>query len=286
MSPHAPSLSRADLCERLLDIGRAAGDAILEVYRQQGDISVQQKSDDSPVTQADLAAHKVICKGLAELSPEIPVLSEEADMPSFEERQSWPWYWLIDPLDGTKEFIRRNDEFTVNIALIHEHRPILGLVHTPVLNISYLGNQLGSVPQALKYQADYAGNIAAEPIRTSQQALGQILSVVGSRRHGAEALDALLNRLKQDFGDCELQSMGSSLKLCLIAEGRAQLYPRLAPTCEWDTAAAQAVVEAAGGQVLNAEFSPLRYNQKDSLLNPNFYVVGDASLDWASLLQD
>ncbi|MBB6520561.1 3'(2'),5'-bisphosphate nucleotidase CysQ [Pseudoteredinibacter isoporae] len=286
MSLHPPSLSRADLCERLLEIGRAAGEAILEIYQQQGNIDVQHKSDDSPVTQADLAAHKVICQGLTELSPDIPVLSEEAHMPSFEERQSWPYYWLIDPLDGTKEFIRRNDEFTVNIALIHQHRAILGLVHTPVLDISYLGHQLGEKPLALKYHRGASGNLTEEPIQASRQSSGQSLSVVGSRRHGAEALDALLTRLKPYFGDYELQSMGSSLKLCLIAEGRAQLYPRLAPTCEWDTAAAQAVVEAAGGQVLNPEFKPLSYNQKDSLLNPNFYVVGDSSLDWASLLQD
>ncbi|GAA6151046.1 3'(2'),5'-bisphosphate nucleotidase CysQ [Pseudoteredinibacter isoporae] len=286
MSIEAPSLSQADLHERLLDIACAAGEAILAVYRQQGDINVQHKSDDSPVTQADLAAHKIICQRLNELSPEIPILSEEAEMPAFEERQSWPYYWLIDPLDGTKEFIRRNDEFTVNIALIHQHRPVLGLVHAPVLDISYLGNQLAEQPRAMKYTRQGTGNIRQEAIQCRQQILGDPLSVVGSRRHGADALDALLERLQQDFQSCELLSMGSSLKLCLIAEGKAQLYPRLAPTCEWDTAAAQAVVEAAGGQVLNPDFSPLRYNHKDSLLNPDFYVVGDPRLDWASLLRD
>lgn len=286
MSLHPASLSQAQLSERILEIGRAAGDAILAVYNQQGDISVEQKSDDSPVTLADLAAHHVICKGLSELCPDIPILSEEAQMPSFEERQSWPYYWLIDPLDGTKEFIRRNDEFTVNIALIHQHRPIFGLVHTPVLNISYLGDQLDGEAKAYKYCTLSNGDIQKEAIHVAPQALGNKLDVVGSRRHGADAIDQLLQRLNEHFPSCELQSMGSSLKLCLIAEGKAQLYPRLAPTCEWDTGAAQAVVEAAGGQVLNPSFEPLAYNQKDSLLNPFFYVIGDQSLDWPHLLQE
>lgn len=286
MSLHPASLNQAELSDRILEIGREAGNAILEVYYQQGDISVEQKEDDSPVTQADLAAHNVICQGLSKLCPDIPILSEEAEMPSFEERQSWPYYWLIDPLDGTKEFIRRNDEFTVNIALIHQHRPIFGLVHTPVLNISYLGNQLGPVAEALKYTKAEDGTIQKEVIQCAPQDLGGELVVVGSRRHGALEIDKLLNRLNQDFSNCKLQSMGSSLKLCLIAEGKAQLYPRLAPTCEWDTAAAHAVVEAAGGQVLNPDFETLMYNQKESLLNPFFYVIGDQSLDWANLLGD
>ncbi|MCV6623669.1 MAG: 3'(2'),5'-bisphosphate nucleotidase CysQ [Cellvibrionaceae bacterium] len=284
MSSLPPSLQRADLNQRLIDIGLEAGQAILEIYYQQGEIEINHKGDDSPVTQADLAAHKVICAALAEFSPEIPVLSEESPMPSFAERQSWQYYWLIDPLDGTKEFINRNDEFTVNIALIHENKPIFGLVHSPVLKLSYIGNLLADRSEAIKYSNDGSTITKQEAISTQAQALQQELIVVGSRRHGAAEIDALIGQLENSFSQCHLESMGSSLKLCLIAEGKAQLYPRLAPTCEWDTAAAHAVVSAAGGKVLNPEFSDLRYNHKESLLNPNFYVVGDPSLDWAELL--
>lgn len=265
------------LLEPLRQLCEEAGEAILEVYRK--DIEVETKADNSPVTQADLAAHNIIIARLAQLTPDIPIISEEGEIPSFKERQQWARYWLIDPLDGTKEFINRNDEFTVNIALIQDNKAVLGLVYAPVLGICYTGDQLSPEPKAFKWQNNTPQQIHCQAI--DQQ---QVLKVVGSRRHGAEALDQLLSRLGETFAGTELDSMGSSLKLCLIAEGRADLYPRLAPTCEWDTAAAQAVVEAAGGQVLNPQFETLSYGHKDELLNPFFYVVGDPSIDWANLL--
>lgn len=274
-------INSPEFITQLREIGLKAGHEILKVYHASEGIAVSNKADDSPVTQADLAAHHVIVDGLRALTPDIPVLSEEDEIPSFAERQSWPMYWLIDPLDGTKEFINRNNEFTVNIALIVGSEALLGLVYTPALDLGYFGSRWEGKTQAFKYQGD-----VSTPIQCRPQSQDEPLIVVGSRRHGAEEIDRLLERLEGHFASCELQSMGSSLKLCLIAEGKAQLYPRLAPTCEWDTAAAQAVVEAAGGQVLNPDFETLSYNQKDSLLNPYFYVLGDPSLDWPSLLRD
>ncbi|MCV6615391.1 MAG: 3'(2'),5'-bisphosphate nucleotidase CysQ [Cellvibrionaceae bacterium] len=274
----------SDACrQQLLTIARTAGDAIMEVYRHCDGIKVDSKADDSPLTQADLAAHHIIVEGLAQLSPQLPVLSEEGQLPDFSERSQWQRYWLIDPLDGTKEFINRNDEFTVNIALIEAGRPRLGLVYAPALALAFWGNTLGDSDIACQYRGDIC-SANAQPIAAAPQALGQTLAVVGSRRHGAEALEALVAKLQQQFGEIEFKAMGSSLKLCLVASGEAQLYPRLAPTCEWDTAAAQAVVEAAGGQVLGPDFKPLSYNHKADILNPHFYVIGDNSLGWPKLL--
>lgn len=268
------------LLDRVIDISVEAGKAILEVYNASGDIEVDTKSDDSPVTAADLAAHKILAPALARLIDGVPVLSEEGQMPGYDERSQWNRYWIIDPLDGTKEFIRRNGEFTVNVALIEDGEPVMGVVHVPVLDITYAG---GKSLGAIKRDASGEKTIA---VRAMQPRLdgGEPIEIVASRSHGAGAVDALLARIEGGLGTTGLKNMGSSLKLCLVAEGAADLYPRLAPTCEWDTAAAQAVVEAAGGIVVDEQFNLLRYNRKEELLNPFFYVIGDPSFDWKSLL--
>jgi 3'(2'), 5'-bisphosphate nucleotidase len=247
-----------------------AGTAILEVYA--GAHDVEYKSDDSPITRADRAAHEVLTAGLRRLTPAIPVLSEEsADEHAVEVRRHWRELWLVDPLDGTKEFIGRNGEFTVNVALVRDHRPVLGVVAAPVLDTTYYGVQGRGAFVTRQGEAD-------RPIRVRRPA-AEPLVIVGSRSHRGDSLDGVLARL----GPHELRPMGSSLKFCLVAEGAADLYPRLGPTSEWDTAAAQAVVEAAGGAVTTLDGAPLRYNERDTLLNPHFLAFGDPSRDWHRL---
>lgn len=247
-----------------------AGRHILEIYET--DFAVEHKDDKSPLTAADMASHKAIVAGLQRLTPEIPILSEESASIPFAERSTWQRYWLIDPLDGTREFIKRNGEFTVNIALIHDGRAELGIVHVPVSGMTYFACAGGG---AFKQQAGQA----AEAIHVRKLRQGPVM-VAGSRSHSGDSLLRFLDKL----GPHELVSMGSALKLCLVAEGTADVYPRLGLTSEWDTAAAQCVVEAAGGKVTGLDMQPLLYNTKDSLLNPHFLVFGDASRDWSSYL--
>ncbi len=256
--------------KKINEIARQAGTAILKIYDQ--DFEVMEKADKSPLTEADLAAHHVIVDELQSLTPDIPVLSEESAVIPYDTRSQWQTYWLIDPLDGTKEFIKRNGEFTVNIALIHEGRAILGVVYVPVSQITYYGD---SQQGAFKMDAD--GNSSAIQVTSEHQTP---LRVAGSRSHAGDSLLQFLGKL----GEHEIISMGSSLKLCLVAEGKADLYPRLGLTSEWDTAAAQAVVEAAGGKVTDSSMNPLIYNTKESFLNPHFFVFGDASIDWSAYL--
>ncbi len=259
------------LLPELTTLARRAGDAILEVYGR--DFDVLTKDDDSPLTQADLASHRIITSTLRDLTPDIPVLSEESSGISDEERLSWPTYWLIDPLDGTKEFVNRNGEFTVNIALIDDHRPVLGVVHVPVQARTYAG---------IVGDGAWRQEGGAEPVAIStRRPPATPPVVVGSRSHANPKLEACL----ADIGPHELVSMGSSLKFCRVAEGEADLYPRLGPTSEWDTAAAQAVVEAAGGQVLNLHGDSLAYNRKVDILNPWFLVIGDPAAGWMDRLR-
>lgn len=265
------SAGTAQLLAAVTDIARRAGQEILEVYGA-GEILATAKADDSPLTVADLRAHRLIEDALEALTPEIPVLSEEAADTPYGERVHWQRYWLVDPLDGTKEFISRNGQFTVNIALIEGHAPSLGVVHVPVRDLSYQG-----LPGQGAWRA--AGTQAPQPIRVSARSASPV-RVVGSRSHRGDSLDAFLARL----GPHELVPVGSSLKFCMIAEGAADVYPRLGPTSEWDTAAAQAVVEGAGGAVRTLEGAPLRYNTRAELLNPFFMVSGPADHDWLALL--
>lgn len=271
LNPLAPELTTL---RAVLDIARTASAAILRVY--DSEFAVEIKQDDSPLTLADRQAHELISVALGKLTPQIPVLSEESPAEHHHPhvRQQWPTLWLVDPLDGTREFIKRNGEFTVNIALIHQHRSVLGVVAAPALNQAYLGaNHIGAYRTLL--------DDPAAPLETIHtRALSQPPVVVGSRSHGGDSLDTLLARL----GGHELCAVGSALKFCRVAEGSADLYPRLSPTSEWDTAAGQAVLEAAGGQVLNLDGMPLRYNQRETLLNPHFMALGDAAFDWQRLL--
>lgn len=258
--------------EALLDLSRDAGAAILKIY--DSDFSVTDKADNSPLTEADLASHHLIVDTLEQLTPEIPVLSEESAKIPFETRQTWQRYWLIDPLDGTKEFVKRNGEFTVNIALIEEHRPTLGVIYAPVIDKLYYG---------IVGEGAWKSEAGGEPTTINVARTRRVPTLVaGSRSHAGESLRKFLENL----GEHELVSMGSSLKSCLVAEGKADLYPRLGPTSEWDTGAAQAIVEAAGGQVTTLDMQPLRYNTKASLLNPHFFVFGDSSEDWSRYLAD
>lgn len=264
------------LLKQVLKVAEKAGEAILEIYHQSEEVEIEKKDDNSPVTAADHAAHKVIVESLLAAYPDVPVFSEESGGIAFQDRQHWQEFWLVDPLDGTKEFINRTGEFTVNIALIQNGEPVLGVVTVPLKNTAYLGARGIGAYKVLDHEPWQ--EIKVRDINWDQ------LIVVGSRRHGAEALDALIAKLSSRFSSIETANMGSSLKFCLIAEGKADIYPRLAPTSEWDTAAAQAVLMEAGGIVLDIEFNPLQYNKGESVLNPHFYALGDIAVDWKDMV--
>ena len=253
-----------DSLNELEAIARKAGGAIMAIYNAPDfaeRIKVQTKGDDSPLTQADLAAHEIIKAELKKLSDstlaELPQLSEESANISWQERQQWQTYWLIDPLDGTKEFIKRNGEFTVNIALVHNGQPIAGVVYAPATQTIYSASQqLGAFKNG-------------EVIKARQDAKAESLKIIGSRSHASPDTQAYLDQLDKPY---EMVPMGSSLKLCLVAESKAHLYPRFGSTSEWDTAAAHAVALAAGAEVVTTDGKSLKYNQKESLLNPYFIV--------------
>jgi 3'(2'), 5'-bisphosphate nucleotidase len=260
--------SRAHLLAALVGLVREAGQAVMRVYSQP--IAVWQKDDDSPVTDADLGAHRVLVQGLERLEPRLPVLSEEGSVAG-PERQAWAAHWLVDPLDGTKEFLDRNGEFTINVALIEETRATLGVVAVPARDQIYTGDVLRGVAE--RYDGDRRRAIHC------REYPGRHPVVVASRRHGGIRLDAALHALAAAHGSLERRAVGSALKLCLLAEGAADLYPRFGPTSEWDIAAAQAVLEAAGGAVVCLDGTPLRY-RKPSVLNPEFLAVADPRVDW------
>jgi len=260
----------------LLEVGtlaRLAGDAIMVVYRE--DFDVEMKSDMSPLTAADLAAQKVIAAGLAQIDPALPVVSEEASQLPWEERREWSRYWLVDPLDGTREFIKRNGEFTVNIALIENGRPVLGVVLAPVTEELFVA--------ARGHGAWWQVQRGAEWERISTRALANPPVAAGSRSHGGSSEATLRRLLGEEY---QLHALGSSLKFCLIARGSADVYLRRGPTSEWDTAAAQCVLEEAGGAVLDLAGKPLHYNRGESLLNPEFLAVGDGGIDWGTRLRE
>ena len=248
-----------ELLDRTVLLARQAGRAVMDIYGKA--FEVRKKGDDSPLTEADLASHRILSEGLAGIAPGWPVLSEESAEIPFEERQDWKRYWLIDPLDGTKEFVGRTGEFTINIALIEEGFPILGVVYAPVMERLYHAEKdMG----AFREEGGDSRRIEVSPHA------GRRIRVVASKSHRGEKLDAFLEKL----GEHEEISMGSSLKFCLVAEGAADLYPRLGPTMEWDTAAAQCIVEEAGGSVTDISGKRLEYNKPD-LHNPEFMVAGN-----------
>ena len=252
---------------KLIAAAKAAGDAIMQVYESE-DFGVETKADNSPLTKADLASNKVILEHLRSLTPDIPVLSEESKHLLFAERKDWTQFWLVDPLDGTKEFIKRNGEFTVNIALVENGVPVFGVVYAPALKLTYWAAAgLGA----------FRGDDVANSARIEAQDYGGgPLNLVASRSHAGAATETLVKELEQT-APVNLVSSGSSLKLCLVADGQAHLYPRFGPTMEWDTAAAQCVAEQAGASVREPGGGPLRYN-KENLLNPHFIVTKSDAL--------
>ena len=254
------------LREEVIAIARTAAAAILDVY--DGDFAVAHKDDRSPLTAADLAAHHAIVDGLARATPDVPVLSEEsAHEVEASERLRWPRLWVVDPLDGTREFVKRNGEFTVNIALVEDGVATFGVVLAPVTGVAWHGGAaVGACRRA-------GGQDSELRVRTPATAP---LRVSASRSHRDPRTEAFLAAM----GDIQVIGLGSSLKFCLVAEGGLDVYPRFGPTSEWDTAAAQAVLEGAGGQVIDPRGRPFRYNQRDTVLNGDFIALGDPSLPW------
>ena len=260
-----------ELVNPVCDIAKQAGNEILNIYQE--DFEIEAKKDNSPLTSADLASHTLIINSLENLTPEIPILSEESSSIPYAKRSSWDTYWLIDPLDGTREFIKRNGEFTVNIALINNQTAVLGVVYIPVQDILYFASKGDG---AFKQEQ----NQTSIKINTRHSKPNEQPTVCGSRSHAGESLKELLKQI----GNYKLISMGSSIKMCLVAEGTADIYPRFGPTSEWDTAAAHCVVSEAGGTLVDTSMESLKYNTKDSLLNPSFMAIGDMNQQWRELL--
>lgn len=267
-------MNRTALIREMAEIVRRASDEVMSIYARP--IEVSLKEDDSPLTAADMASHHCMVSALEALTPQWPIVSEESGLADLSERRQWQRYWLIDPLDGTKEFVDRNGEFTVNLALIENNRPTLGVVGVPARQQLYLGDVLSASAQRWDQEGEH--NLRARRFSGA-------LTIVASRRHGGAALEGALKRLEADFGALDLRSVGSALKICLLAEGQADLYPRLAPTSEWDIAAAQAVLEAAGGVITQRNGEPLQYN-KESILNPEFIAAADPSQNWLRYFSD
>ena len=255
-------MNLADLTQIIIEVAKAAGSEIMQVY-DSTDFTVDHKEDNSPLTAADLVAHQTIVEALQIFTPNYPILSEESASTDFVERSQWQTYWLVDPLDGTREFIKRNGEFSILIALIHEHEPVLGVVHAPVLQKTWYA----SLDNGAYIQVEQE-----EPQSIYTREPTELVTIVGSRSHAGDSLNEFL----QQFEHYELISMGSILKACLVAEGKADYYPRLGLTSEWHTAAAQIIVEEAGGVMADLQGQALRYNAKESLLNPYFIVSGRA----------
>jgi 3'(2'), 5'-bisphosphate nucleotidase len=260
-----------ELVEKLIPLAEEAGKAILTVYH--GQVSHTLKKDLSPLTEADKASHRIIVEGLSRIAPETPIMSEEGEVIPFSERKNWEYYFLIDPLDGTKEFLEKRPEFTVNIALIHQNRPIQGVIHLPTEGVTYV---------ASKGEGAFKLNGTRKRLPLQKNADAEVKMVV-SRRDSTESLRHLLSGIPR----FEIQHMGSSAKFCLVAEGSSDFYPRMKPSMEWDTAAGAIIVEEAGGAVYESNGNPILYN-RENLLNPPFYVLSasftEKVRDWKKLL--
>ncbi len=260
------------LLSDVVSLAKQAGGQVLNIYHS--DFTVEFKADKSPLTAADLASHYCICQGLQRLTPNLPIISEESTPVSFRERRLWPRYWLIDPLDGTKEFLEKNDEFTINIALIDRHKPILGVIFAPALDICYFAeNTQGAFKQIAQNRP--------EPLHSRAWEEGSMITTAVSRRHGMNTLKKFLAQ----FSHLNLLHCGSALKFCFVAEGLADIYPRFSPTFEWDTAAGQCILEQAGGAVIDYKGKPLRYNRLSSLRKAAFLAVADKSHPWLNYLR-
>jgi 3'(2'), 5'-bisphosphate nucleotidase len=265
------SVELLDLVEPVRAIACEAGQRIMDIYA--AGFTVTAKADETPLTEADLAAHDCIVEKLRRLDASIPILSEEDCAINFSERRTWEWLWLVDPLDGTKEFIKRSDQFSVNIALIHRHEAVFGVILIPTSGVCYFacrgGGAFKQKPEELSAQPIHTRPVGHRPIR-----------VAGGRSYVGRPLRTYLEYM----GRHQYMKVGSSLKSCLVAEGEVDLYPRFGPTSEWDTAAAQIIVEEAGGQLTDFFMRPLRYNARPTLLNPEFFAFGDPSKDWSQYL--
>jgi len=259
------------LLNDIVSLAKQAGSQILKIY--QSDFTVNYKKDKSPITVADLASHEYICQGLRRITPDLPIISEESDLVSFQKRQSWEKYWLIDPLDGTKEFLEKNGEFTINIALIERNKPRLGIIFVPSMNICYFARQgLGAYKQV--------GEAQPELILSRSWKEEQPIAAVVSRRHGMEELKTFLAQ----FSSLNLLYCGSALKFCWLAEGLADIYPRFSPTFEWDIAAGQCILNEAGGLIIDNKGQELQYNMSSSLQIAEFLAVADIRHHWLHYL--
>ncbi len=261
------------LVEDVKDIAIKAGGAILE-YFEDGDFEQYDKSDHSPVTSADYAANDIVISSLQSLTPNIPIISEESEGLVFSDRKQWAEYWLVDPLDGTQEFVAGRPDFAVNIALIQNNKPVLGVIHAPVTEDTYWATKDQG---AFKQTKSSTSKITGNKIDTAKHSLTVAISRV-------QKLDSITKYII-DGVDLSFISLGScALKSCLVAEGKADLYIRVGPTGEWDTGAPQIIVEEAGGRIIDSEFKPLSYNERESFLNPDFFVASDQSLDWSTMI--
>ncbi|EGQ8537950.1 3'(2'),5'-bisphosphate nucleotidase CysQ [Vibrio parahaemolyticus] len=263
------------LLPQVIEIARSAGQMILDIYEKK-QYEAYTKSDETPVTSADIAAHKLITERLSELTPDIPVLSEEAADISLEQRAQWQRYWLVDPLDGTQEFIARSGDFATIIALIDNNKPTMGVVYGPVSGVTYYaysGKGAWKIP-------DMSESVKIHTHKHEQA--GQNIAIAISRR---QDINRITSRMSSAW-NYDLIPLGSAaLKACLVAEGAVDCYLRLGPTGEWDTAATQCIVEEAGGRILSTHLEPLSYNERETLENPNFIVLGDTNLPWDDILQ-
>jgi len=271
------------LVDPLLNLCRRAGDVICDHYHAPHAAEYRAKGDNSPLTRADLDSHHILQTGLNALAPDIPVLSEESSTQEVAQRLSWNRLWLVDPLDGTKEFLARTGEFTINIALIDGHAPVLGVLYVPLTRKAYVG-----IPGRGAWCYEYAesGQWAQRAVTTRSLQPGDTLTVLASRRHHGDRLDDCFAWLHQHWGDTRRINSGSALKFCQMVEGEGDIHPRFSPCCEWDTAAGQALLEAAGGALLDMAGRPFQYNARETLLNPDFYAIADAGKPlWRGLFE-
>ncbi|MEH6589929.1 MAG: 3'(2'),5'-bisphosphate nucleotidase CysQ [Halioglobus sp.] len=270
------------LVKPLILLAQRAAEVICGHYHSAESGVFEAKGDDTPLTRADLDSHDILLEGLQSLGLGIPILSEESTSVTTAQRLGWQRYWLVDPLDGTREFLERTGEFTINIALIEQHKPVLGLLYQPLKNRAYIG-----IPgdKAICYQLEPDGSWSQRELKTRTLNEDQPLLVLASRRHRGPRIGACLNWLEQQWGSIDRHNSGSAMKFCQMVEGQGDFYPRFSPCCEWDTGAGQALLEAAGGCLVGMDGEALRYNCSESLYSPDFYAISDPTADiWRRLL--